>query len=327
MSSRSLVVLGTASQVPTRHRNHNGYFVSWDGFGVLFDPGEGTQRQMELYGVASSDIHHVAVTHFHGDHCLGLPGLLQRFHGDRVAHSVTVTYPGSGQRWFDHLEDACIYERVVQVNNNPLVGEGPITSDLKPGMRLIARQLDHRVETWGYRLQEDDGVRFDREALAAAGVAGKAVGQLLREGEVTVGDRVVRLEEVSSPHAGQSFAFVMDTRPCAGALALAKDVDLLVIESTFLAPEAELARKYGHLTATEAARIAVEAGAKRVVLAHFSRRYGDPTAFAREAGALHPHVHVANDGDRIAFATQRLPTADVVLQSGGLGTIETSRRT
>ena len=79
MSLRELLVLGTASQVPTRHRNHNGYLLRWDGRGLLFDPGEGTQRQMIRNGVSATDITRILITHFHGDHCLGLPGIIQRW--------------------------------------------------------------------------------------------------------------------------------------------------------------------------------------------------------------------------------------------------------
>ena len=96
MSGRERVVLGTASQVPTRHRNHNGYLLRWDGQGLLFDPGEGTQRQMLFAGVTASQVTRVLITHFYGDHCLGLPGVLQRMSLDRVAHPVRVYYPESG---------------------------------------------------------------------------------------------------------------------------------------------------------------------------------------------------------------------------------------
>jgi ribonuclease BN (tRNA processing enzyme) len=93
VSHRELVVLGTASQAPTRSRNHNGYFLRWDDEGLLFDPGEGTQRQMLFAGVTASQITRICITHFHGDHCLGLPGVLQRMSLDRVPHVVEVCYP------------------------------------------------------------------------------------------------------------------------------------------------------------------------------------------------------------------------------------------
>ena len=104
MSARELVVLGTASQVPTRHRNHNGYFLRWDAEGILFDPGEGTQRQMLRAGVAAHDLTRLCVSHFHGDHSLGLAGVIQRINLDRVPHPVTAHYPESGRRFFDRLQ-------------------------------------------------------------------------------------------------------------------------------------------------------------------------------------------------------------------------------
>src|SRR5436853_6054759 len=100
MSSRELAVLGTASQAPTRSRNHNGYFLRWDGEGILFDPGEGTQRQLMYAGVAGTDITRLCVTHFHGDHCLGVPGVVQRLSLDRAPHPVYAHYPASGQDYF-----------------------------------------------------------------------------------------------------------------------------------------------------------------------------------------------------------------------------------
>ena len=97
VSNRELVILGTASQAPTRSRNHNGYFLRWDDEGLLFDPGEGTQRQMLFAGVTASQVTRICVTHLHGDHCLGLPGVLARMSLDRVPHPVEVCYPAGSR--------------------------------------------------------------------------------------------------------------------------------------------------------------------------------------------------------------------------------------
>ena len=99
MSSRRFIALGTASQVPTRERNHNGYFLRWDAEGFLFDPGEGTQRQMIFADVTASQITKIFITHFHGDHCLGLAGVLQRLSLDRVPQTVQIFYPASGEKY------------------------------------------------------------------------------------------------------------------------------------------------------------------------------------------------------------------------------------
>ena len=110
MSARELVVLGTASQAPTRYRNHNGYLLRWDTDGILFDPGEGTQRQFTLAGVSPTSITRICVSHFHGDHCLGLPDVLQRLALDRVTRPIEVHFPASGQAYYDHLRHASIFD-------------------------------------------------------------------------------------------------------------------------------------------------------------------------------------------------------------------------
>ncbi|MFI9234379.1 ribonuclease Z [Streptomyces rimosus] len=279
MSVREFVVLGTASQVPTRHRNHNGYLLRWDGEGILFDPGEGTQRQMLRAGVAAHDINRICVTHFHGDHSLGLAGVIQRINLDRVPHPVTAHFPASGRRFFDRLRYATAYRETVRLAEEPVAADGVLADT--PSYTLEARKLSHPVEAYGYRLTEPDGRRMLPEKLAAHGIAGPDVGLLQREGALNG----VTLDEVSEVRRGQRFAFVMDTRLCDGVHALAEGCDLLVIESTFLDEDVRLATEHGHLTAGQAARVAADAGVRHLVLTHFSQRYSDPSEFERQARA------------------------------------------
>ncbi|MFB7649825.1 ribonuclease Z [Streptomyces sp. NPDC056084] len=280
MSVRELVVLGTASQVPTRHRNHNGYLLRWDGEGILFDPGEGTQRQMLRAGVAAHDIHRICVTHFHGDHSLGLAGVIQRINLDRVPHPVTAHYPLSGEHFFDRLRYATAYRESVQLGQQPVAGEGAVLA-ATGAYTLEARRLSHPVESYGYRLVEPDGRRMLPELLAEHGIKGPDVGRLQREGELNG----VTLDDVSESRRGQRFAFVMDTRLCDGVHALADGCDMLVIESTFLDGDIQLAFDHGHLTAGQAAAVARDAGVRHLVLTHFSQRYSDPEEFERQARA------------------------------------------
>ena len=118
MSNRELVVLGTASQAPTRARNHNGYFLRWDDEGLLFDPGEGTQRQMLFAGVTASQVTRICITHFHGDHCLGLPGVLQRMSLDQVGHPVEICYPEVDQPVLERLRHAPAVLGSVEVHGH-----------------------------------------------------------------------------------------------------------------------------------------------------------------------------------------------------------------
>jgi len=302
VSNRELVVLGTASQVPTRRRNHNGYLLRWEADGILFDPGEGTQRQMQFAGVTASQIGRICITHFHGDHCLGLPGVLQRMSLDQVPHLVEVCYPAQNREVFERLRYAALYrDDALRLEERPVTGDGTVSE--APSFRLEARQLSHSVPAFGYRLVEPDGRRMLPDKLAAAGIAGPDVGRLQRDGYLQAAHGVVSLDQVSEPRPGQRFAFIMDTRLCDGAFELADQADMLVCESTFAEADASLAREYGHLTAGQAGRIAAEARARLLVLTHFSQRYdGDGTQrLADEAAAVFGgEVVLARDLDRIA---------------------------
>jgi ribonuclease Z len=295
MSDRELIVLGTASQAPTRYRNHNGYVLRFDEHVVLFDPGEGTQRQLILAGVSAASIGHICITHFHGDHCLGLPGVLQRISLDGAPRRVALHYPASGHVYLDRLRNASIWDQRIGIDEFPVTGAG--STGTIGHLTLRAARLDHRVDAYGWRLEEPAGRRMLPDRLAAAGIHGPDVGRLQREGAIHVHDRRVTLDEMSEHRSGQSFAFVMDTRWCDAALELAARTDLFVCESTFLDRDRALAHDYGHLTAVEAGRIAQHAGARRLVLTHFSQRYVDDHAFLEEARRHHDDVHVARDLD------------------------------
>jgi ribonuclease Z len=295
---RELVVLGTASQVPTRDRNHNGYLLRWDREGVLFDPGEGTQRQLTFAGVAASTIRRICITHAHGDHCLGLPGVLQRLSLDGIEHPVDVHFPGEAAATIEGLRTATPYEDVTPVRLRPTDAGQLHPAD---GFTLSAAALSHGLPALGWRVQEPEGWRMLPDRLEELGIHGAARAALQDEGRVRVGDRLVSLEEVAVPRTGQSMAFVMDTRDCEGARELADRADLLVIEATFLESERELAEEAGHLTAAQAATIAAEAGARRTVLTHFSQRYPTLEGHLVEARAAAPSLDlvVARDLDRI----------------------------
>lgn len=294
LPARELFVLGTASQVPTRHRSHNSFFLRWDREGILFDPGEGTQRQLILAGLAASDITRICITHFHGDHCLGLAGIVQRLSLDN-AGPVTVHYPASGQVYFERLREASIYLHRHELVAKPIAASGVIHEDAE--LFLEAIELSHAVDCYGYRLREKDAWRMRPERLTAVGLRGPAVGELRRDGKVTWNGRTVQRHEVCEVRPGQAFAFVMDTRPCSGAQQLALGADLLVCEATFMEDETELAHISGHMTARQAAVLARDAGVRQLVLGHFSQRYPDAEEVLAEARVEYPSAVAAVEPD------------------------------
>lgn len=304
MSSRELVVLGTASQSPTRQRNHNGYLLHWDGEGILFDPGEGTQRQFRFVDVTAAATTRICISHFHGDHCLGLPGMIMRLALDQGHLPVPIHYPAGGEEYFQRLCLATAGQEDVEVIPCPVHEPGVVHVDREFTIR--SAPLRHKVETVGYRLDEPDGLHFVPDRLDVLGIEGPSVGRLRDTGSIVVDGRTVTLEEVTEPRRGQSFAYVLDTAWCEGALELAAGADMLLCESTFLSSEEQLAEEHGHLTARQAGRLAAEAGVRLLVLTHFSARYRDELRFAEEAALEYDgEIVVAADFDRIPLPPRR----------------------
>jgi ribonuclease Z len=293
MTVKDLTILGCSSQQPTRHRNHGAYVVRWNNEGFLFDPGEGTQRQFIFANVAPTVVNRIFISHFHGDHCLGLGSMLMRLNLDKVTHPIHCYYPASGKKYFDRLRFSTIYHEQINVVEHPVYEDGIVHED--DAFTIEAKFLDHAVDNLGWRIQEKDRRKFDKEKLKEAGIKGPAVRTLHQEGSVSLEGKTYLLEDFSWMKEGEVLSVVIDTKECENALKIAKDATLLLCESTYLTSEEELAFKYLHLTAKQAASIAKQAGAKKLILTHFSARYQDVLDFQKEAREVFENSFAADD--------------------------------
>ena len=131
MTVRDLTVLGCSSQQPTRFRNHGAYLVRWNEEGLLFDPGEGTQRQFIFANIAPTVVTRIFVSHFHGDHCLGLGSILMRLNLDKVQHEIHCYYPAGGKKYFDRLRYGTMYHETIHVVEHPVYAQGVVHDDGK----------------------------------------------------------------------------------------------------------------------------------------------------------------------------------------------------
>jgi ribonuclease Z len=281
VSARQLIVLGTACQVPTRQRNHNGYFVKWDDQGFLFDPGEGTQRQMTFTGVTASQITKIFISHFHGDHCLGLPGVVQRISLDEVQHPIHVFFPASGEKFYRRLIQAAIFQSKQKLIPHPIEKSGVIFEDNK--FIFKAQFLNHTVDSLGYRIQEKETVNFIPERLEKANIRGGLIGKFKDAGQISIDGKTYFLEDFVTRKKGNSFTYIPDTRFCQQAVDLAADSDVLLCEATYLNDREDMAEKFGHLTAVQAGKLAQLAGVRKLYLTHFSQIYLDASDFVCEA--------------------------------------------
>src|ERR1700738_2962361 len=180
MSIRDITILGCSSQQPTRFRNHGAYLFRWNDEGLLFDPGEGTQRQFIFANVAPTVITRIFVSHFHGDHCLGLGSILMRLNLDKVPHPIHCYYPASGKKYFDRLRYGSIYHEMIKVIEHPVSQAGVVEDDGR--FRIEAVFLEHGVENIGWRVTEANTIKFDVNKLEQKGVKGPLVKELQEKG-------------------------------------------------------------------------------------------------------------------------------------------------
>src|SRR5438105_12519549 len=168
MSVKDLVILGCSSQQPTRFRNHGAYLVRWNNEGFLFDPGEGTQRQFIYADVPPPTVNRILISHFHGDHCLGLGSMLMRLNLDKVTHEIHCYYPASGKKYFDRLRYGCIYHETIEVIEHPISEPSVVLDDGK--FKIEALPLDHGVDNLAWRVTEPNQRKFHKEKLKTLGV-------------------------------------------------------------------------------------------------------------------------------------------------------------
>lgn len=293
MSVRDIIILGCSSQQPTRFRNHGAYLFRWNDEGLLFDPGEGTQRQFIFANVAPTVISRIFVSHFHGDHCLGLGSILMRLNLDKVTHPIHCYYPASGKKYFDRLRYGTMYHEIIQVVEHPVAAEGLVHDDGK--FRIEAKFLEHGVDNLGWRITEPDVRKFDQQALASFNIRGPSVRTLIDQGYIDIAGQRIDINDVSWIRKGDSIAIVIDTRVCPNAVEIARGAKVLLCESTYQQEHADLAHKHYHLTAREAASIAKEAGVQKLILTHFSARYQNLKGFETEAQEVFPNTWIADD--------------------------------
>jgi ribonuclease Z len=289
--------LGTSAAVPTVDRNVSALMVQREGELLLFDCGEGTQRQMMRYG-SGFGVEDVFLTHYHADHTLGIPGLLRtlglqgrtaplRFYGPRGAkrHIGALTALG--------MERPKFAVEIFELRPGDVMPRGDYD--------LVIGEAVHRGESLAYALAERDRLgRFDPARAAAMGVPeGPLWGRIHRGESVTLDNGTVVSPEqlVGAARPGRRVVYSGDTVPCSAIVELSRGADLLIHEATFGEDERERAREIGHSTAREAATVARDAGVRRLVLTHISARYTrEAPELLSEAREVFPATDVGRDG-------------------------------
>jgi ribonuclease Z len=299
----SVTFLGTSGAVPTAARNPSAVFVRRDGDRLLFDCAEGTQRQMMRFSTGFA-VSHIFLSHTHGDHVLGIPGLLESWDFNERDAPVAIHTPNGTRQAVQNLVTATGSRPSYPVRINE-VGPGDVALATDEYEVRVFR-TDHRATSVGYALVEDERKgRFDRERAEELGVPVGPKFSQLHDGEpVELDDgTVVRPEQVvGDPRPGRTLVYTGDTRPTSATVAAAADADLLIHDATFTEDRRERAGETGHSTAVEAAEIANRANARRLAFAHVSSRYaGHEHDLAAEGKDVFEgeRAFLPDDGDEI----------------------------
>ena len=297
--SLRVTFLGTGGAVPTTERAPSALFVNREGDRLLFDCAEGTQRQMMRFGTGFG-IDHLFVSHLHGDHVLGIPGLIQTLDFNERDDPLTIHCPPNTRSDLHDLVHAVGHDPGFPVAFD-VVAPGGVALD-GDGYEVRAFETDHRTRSQGYVLEEDDRPgRFDRPRAEELGVpVGPKFGRL-HEGEAVEledGTVVEPSQVVGPPRPGRKLVYTADTRPYERTVTVAENADLLVHDATFADDMADRARETAHSTGREAGRVARRAGVTRLALVHVSSRYaGDASPIRRDASeAFDGDCFVPDDG-------------------------------
>lgn len=291
-----IIFLGTSSAVHSKDRNHPSIAIKAFGETFLFDCGEATQRQLIHTNVSPMKISKIFITHFHGDHILGLPGLLQSMSLNGRQTPLTIY----GPKGLGKIKDAiyslgyCAIEYPVEF----VEIDSGIIIDTEEYF-IQAQRVKHNVPALAYSIEEKKKPRFLREKAIELGVpVGPAFGRLHNGEEVEIEGRIIKPEQVLGPaRKGNKITYSGDTRPCEEMIMLALDSTILIHESTFIQKEKNNAEEYGHSTSYDAAYIAKDSNSKELILTHISTRYGDDYAdiMLKEAQEIFENTKLAYD--------------------------------
>jgi ribonuclease Z len=288
-----VVFLGTSAMVPTKERNHPSTLILYKNEGILLDCGEGTQRQLKFAKIKPTKITKILISHWHGDHVFGLPGLIQTLGADEYDGILRIYGPKGTKKMLDNVLNAFILTSKVEIEVHEVEFGKFFEND---HYQLKAFPLRHTAKTIGFRFEEKEVRKMSASLIKKFNVPhGPLVGKLQDGQNIKVDGKVIKPDDVSTIKKGRIIGFISDTGMDNHSLKIAKDADLLISEATFTDEHEEKARLFKHLTAKQAALIASNSKVKKLVLTHFSQRYRTTDKSLEEAQSIFPKVICAKD--------------------------------
>lgn len=292
-----LYILGCGSAFPTAHRNPSSQVLDYRGQLYMFDCGEGTQKQMRSMHLAMDKLTHIFISHMHGDHCLGLPGLLSTLSMGKHGGELHVWLPCGGVEMVQGMIDFFCGDMTYRVSLHPIEGKQRCTLVETDAMRIEAFPLCHRMPCYGYMFSEKPKPRHLRGDMLEFYKVPVWQRNSLKQGADYVvpetGQVIANARLTTDPTPSVSYAYCSDTAFSPSVAECVKGVDTLYHEATYTTELEQQAAARGHSTAAQAARVALMADAGRLVIGHYSKRYSRPDALVAEAKEVYGREVIA----------------------------------
>lgn len=288
-----IIFLGTSCMVPTKERNHQSIFIPHKEEGILVDCGEGTQRQFKIADIKPTKITKILLTHWHGDHVLGLPGLLQTLNASEYDRKLEIFGPVGTKEYFNHMFKAFSFNinfnhEIREISDGETLAFRDIT--------VLAKELSHGVPCLGYLIKENDKKKIKVAYIKKLGIPdGPLLGDLQNNKNILWKGKTILSEDATFVVEGKKIAVVLDTLLCNGAYELSKHADLLICEAVYTSKLIGKAEEYKHMTAMQAGELAATCGVKKLVLTHFSQRYKTTEEVLDEAKSIFKATSAAYD--------------------------------
>lgn len=298
MEKIKLTFLGTGASIPTKKRNHSSILASFANESILIDCGEGTQRQLKIARISLHKITRILITHWHGDHILGLPGLFETLALSEYKKTLKIYGPKGTKRYLSLIKD---FIKGYKINISVKEVSGKFVDE--PSFFIEASSMKHGIPTNAYSIVLKGKTRLDKRKIKKLGLPSSPILRKLLEGKnITYKGKKIKAKSVTYKEKGKKLTFILDTGTNTKAIKLAKNSDLLITESSFSEKEAKKAKEYKHLTSKDAATIAKKSKSKKLILTHISQRYeAKPKSIEDEAKKVFKNTKLAKDFDTLSI--------------------------
>jgi ribonuclease Z len=291
-----ITFLGTSGMVPTKERNVASVFLSYKNEGILFDCGEGTQRQMNIAGIKRNSVTKILITHWHGDHVGGIVGLLQTMGNVDIKLKVDLYGPEGTKKMMEHVLGSCLFELNINLKIHEIKCNQPVVFFEDEDFALQAAAMEHSVSCIGFAFIEKDRKNIKKDFLVKNGISeGKHLRELLEEKDIVYNDKKIKWEDVIKIEKGRKISYVTDTMYCSNAVEISRESDILICEAVYGSKLQKKAEQYKHMTAKSSAMIANQANVQQLVLTHFSQRYKNTQEVEDDARNYFDNVTCAVD--------------------------------